>query len=415
MAAWVTKEWREDGRRRREKCQPGTKGVKESDRFVVEFLDPDNKRRREKIDSTGKTGKRIADARCREITAELDAGTYQSKRKASWKDFREEYETKVLAGMLPQSASDYRIGLNHFERVARPGRVASIKAELLASYVAKRRTEYSHIPDPCPDHDGDNCPCCGGSGKIPRLVRPATINKELRSIRVAVHTAHEWEYIPKVPKFPFVKETKKLATYVLPEHFGKIYGRCDAARFPRSVPGVSAGAWWRALLTFLFMTGWRIAQTLALEWSDVDLTEGTAITRGDDNKGKRDSKIALHPVVVEHLRKIRPTDLGVYPVFPWDVTRRRLWEEFQHIQAMAEVLPPDWMRIEHYGFHDLRRGFATLNADKLTPDALQALMQHQDYQTTQRYINMAKQLRPSVEGLYVPELPVEAAKNSFDD
>jgi hypothetical protein len=36
------------------------------------------------------------------------------------------------------------------------------------------------------------------------------------------------------------------------------------------------------------------------------------------------------------------------------------------------------------------RGFATLNADRLTPDVLQHLMQHQDYQTTQRYINLAR-------------------------
>jgi integrase len=64
---------------------------------------------------------------------------------------------------------------------------------------------------------------------------------------------------------------------------------------------------------------------------------------------------------------------------------------------------------EHYGFHDLRRAFATMNAATLTPDALQALMQHKDYQTTQRYINMARQLKPAVENLYVPKLEVADA------
>jgi len=58
-----------------------------------------------------------------------------------------------------------------------------------------------------------------------------------------------------------------------------------------------------------------------------------------------------------------------------------------------------------YGFHDFRRAFATMNAATLTPDALQALMQHRDYQTTQRYINMARQLNPAVQSLYVPTLP----------
>lgn len=46
----------------------------------------------------------------------------------------------------------------------------------------------------------------------------------------------------------------------------------------------------------------------------------------------------------------------------------------------------------------------------LTPDALQALMQHRDYQTTQRYINMARQLNPAVQNLYVPTLPLTVAR-----
>jgi integrase len=57
-----------------------------------------------------------------------------------------------------------------------------------------------------------------------------------------------------------------------------------------------------------------------------------------------------------------------------------------------------------YGFHDLRRAFATMNADKLTPDALQALMRHKSYSTTQRYINMALQLDEAVARLHVPEV-----------
>jgi hypothetical protein len=46
-----------------------------------------------------------------------------------------------------------------------------------------------------------------------------------------------------------------------------------------------------------------------------------------------------------------------------------------------------------------------MNADRMTPDALQALMQHKDYQTTQRFINMARQLNPAVENLFVRKIP----------
>jgi hypothetical protein len=41
---------------------------------------------------------------------------------------------------------------------------------------------------------------------------------------------------------------------------------------------------------------------------------------------------------------------------------------------------------------------------RLTADALQKLMRHKSYQTTQRYINMASQLDEAVAQLHVPEV-----------
>ena len=57
-----------------------------------------------------------------------------------------------------------------------------------------------------------------------------------------------------------------------------------------------------------------------------------------------------------------------------------------------------------YGFHDLRRAFATANAETLSADALQRLMQHKSYLTTQRYINMAHQVKQAAEKLHVPDV-----------
>jgi len=63
-----------------------------------------------------------------------------------------------------------------------------------------------------------------------------------------------------------------------------------------------------------------------------------------------------------------------------------------------------------YGFHDFRRAFATMNADRLTGDALQALIRHKSYSTTQRYINMARQLDQSVKVLHVPDPEAKKAE-----
>ncbi len=138
---------------------------------------------------------------------------------------------------------------------------------------------------------------------------------------------------------------------------------------------------------------------LALRREDVNLETGFALSRAADNKGKRDVLVPLHPLAIEHLRKLA----SFSPlVFPWDHDRRGLFTEFHTIQKAADVRPEGTKR--WYGFHDLRRAFATMNAATLTADALQALMQHKSYQTTQKCINMARQLSPAVQNLYVPNL-----------
>lgn len=41
-----------------------------------------------------------------------------------------------------------------------------------------------------------------------------------------------------------------------------------------------------------------------------------------------------------------------------------------------------------YGFHDLRQGFATVNAASMNLFELQSLMQHRSLTTTQGYVNI---------------------------
>src|SRR5262249_14247239 len=143
---------------------------------------------------------------------------------------------------------------------------------------------------------------------------------------------------------------------------------------------------------------WRIGALLALRREHVNLDAATAFSQAADNKGKRDQLVPLHPIVVAHLRRL-PCLAPL--IFPWNHPRRALFEVFERIQQEGGGRPD---RKKRYGFHDLRRAFARMNADRLSADQLQALMQHKTYTTTQGYINMARQLKPAVAGLFVPEL-----------
>jgi integrase len=206
--------------------------------------------------------------------------------------------------------------------------------------------------------------------------------------------AKDWHYLPEAPKVRMLREPGKIPRYVTGDDFAILYAGCDKALLPDDIPNVLAADWWRALLVMGYMTGWRIGDMLALRRDNLDLDAGTACSLAEDNKGKRDEVVKLHPVVVDHLRKIVGFDRHV---FPWNCHERTLWTQFAMIQEKAGIKRP-------YGFHDLRRAFATMNADKLTADALQALMRHKSYQTTQRYINMARQMDAAVAGLHVPEV-----------
>jgi integrase len=219
--------------------------------------------------------------------------------------------------------------------------------------------------------------------------------------------AHDWKYLPEMPKVKMLREPRKLPTFVSPEDFAAVYQACDAATLPERVAGAAPADFWRALFTFLYMTGWRISEALALVRADVDLDGATAVTRAEDNKGKRDERIGLHPVVVQHLRRL--TTFGPH-VFPWPHDTRTLYAEFARLQDAAGVRRDCPKRHEHteacrrFGFHDFRRAFASQNAPRLTADALQKLMRHKSYLTTQRYISMTSQMEEAVAKLHVPDV-----------
>ena len=304
---------------------------------------------------------------------QLAAGTYEGTARKSWADFRAEWEEKIGEGMLSETRRCTLDALAHFERLVKPKKINAIKSLSVDHFIAKRRKEKGR--------------------KKGSVISPATVNKELRHLKTVLRVAVDWGYLVSPPKFRMIREPQKLIRYVTPEHFAAIYSACDVATRPAN-SNYTPGDWWRALLAFIYMTGWRVSEPLALKWDDVSLDEGKAITRWDDNKGKRDECVPLHPAVVEHLRKL--VDFGL-SVFPWDHSRRSLWVEYHRIQAEAGISPV-------YGFHDLRRAFATCNADRLTADSLQTLMRHKSYATTKLYINMSKQVDEAVEKLYVPDV-----------
>lgn len=376
--------------------------------WYTEWNEPDGTRRCKSC-GAGSKGKKLAQALADKLNAELTLGQYTTDRKSrtTWDDFVSRYKEVTLTQISAVGLKEAETSLKHFGRIlgleGRP--MTRINTERVDEFKAARRAEAGKKP---------------GS-----KVSPATVNKDLRHIKAALNVAVEWKFLKEMPKIKFLREPERLPTYILPEHFAAIYQACDVAQFPNDF-AAGARTWWRGLLIFCQMTGWRIGETLALKWADVDLKAARAVTRAKSNKGKRDTLVPLHSVVIDHLKEMQTFHTNV---FPWELHRRTLDVEFARIQDAAKInLPckvtgrrkgePYVVGDEHactdachrYGFHDERRAFATLNAPNMTREALKVLMRHASEQTAAKYINMAKQLNPAVVTLVVPDLKVKTTE-----
>lgn len=212
MQAWLFQDHRQR-RKLGDKCP-----------WSVGWLDPDGKRRSKRIGS-----KSMAEKFQRKIEGELAAGTYRHEVRKPWSEFRTEYEQKILPRLSGRSQDLVKLSLAAFERLVRPALVAKITTATIDEFVAQRRLEPGK--------------------KRESTVAPATVNRDLRHLKAALGVAHEWGYLPKAPRFRFVREEERIGRIVTPEHFRLIYDGCKHAEKP-ALAQCSAGEWWQALLVF---------------------------------------------------------------------------------------------------------------------------------------------------------------------
>lgn len=303
------------------------------------------------------------------VQAELNLGIYQPKpQNIKWADFAREYRDRIIEPQAFENAEMHLAAIKRFEKIIQPTFVGIITEKDIEKFIAHRRQEPGRNED---------------------TLSPATINKDLRYLKTMLKTTHEWGYHDKLIGIKLLREPERVKPFVSPEEFSRIYRHCP-------------DDWWRGFLLFGFMTGWRLTQILSLKWKDVDLERGDILSDADDNKGKRDVLLPLHGILREALQRLPQEEPAV---FPHKGDETRLYAPFAKIQQAAGIRPRNKRKAGRwYTFHDLRRGFATANAEHLDLFELQKLMQHKDITTTQKYVAMAHRMKDAVGNLKVPEL-----------
>jgi len=84
----------------------------------------------------------------------------------------------------------------------------------------------------------------------------------MKVVSTTLNTAKRWRYIQDVPKARRPKVESKVPSFISATEFGMLYAACDQATLPGCINS-DAGDYWRALLSWLYLTGWRISATLS--------------------------------------------------------------------------------------------------------------------------------------------------------
>jgi integrase len=387
MSAWITREWKVGGRTRREKSGPTMKGVKKSDRFVVEWIDPHGKRCRKKVAGTGRPAKRLADDLARQITAKLTLGTYDKTPRKKWTEFQDDYQLKIVSKKRPSTQRMVKETLNLFGEICRPAYVDAITTQTIDTFRHKLSQRRGR--------------------KRGSKMSPFTVNRHLRHLKAALRKAHVWKSLRELPVFEFLDEPEILPVYMRPDHFDLIYKSCEQATEPsgRDYP---AAHWWQALMVIGIMGGLRIQEMLSLPWDDLHLDERYLIVRNQNAKGNRDDLVPLHPAAVDHLRRVTEYSARV---FDWPLRRELLWDAWEKIQLRAGIHllcrgdHEHTARCHVYGFHSLKKACGTLNASRLTKPVLNAFMRHRASATTEKfYLNQEKLVEGVTDAMYVPAI-----------
>lgn len=374
MRAWIF----QNTRQRAKEAEGGPKAP-----WMVGWIDPEGRRKSKTLGS-----KSAAEKYARKIEGQLAAGTYQNEKRKQWTDFRKEFETYLRGKLKPRSLTEAVHALDQFEKIVKPALVTKIRT--------------THV-------DQFRVALLAMKGRKPgSTASKFTVNKQLATVRQALRFAHKREYLAKLPEVEMLSVPEAMPRPVTREHFDAIYQACDVATMPAGLPFATAD-WWRAILMFAMTTGWRKDEILRFERADLDLETGRVVTRYENNKSSRTDVDYLPETTLTHLRLIQSFDLLV---FPWPHDRRTFDVQFHRIQAAAGIDLPCIIGRPHectdachrYGAHDLRRAYATENADRLPLPTLQKKMRHRDIGTTMRYVEMASKMKKATEAVYVPSV-----------
>lgn len=306
------------------------------------------------------TDRRIAEEKLGELVKMRNAHRHaHAPVNMRWQDFRKRYLEQSRAEKKPNTWQGEERAFNQLEKVAPIYRLAQLTPELLdtvkARWVKAKRGKY-------------------------------VINRDLRSIRTAIHKAEAWGYVPRQDwsTNTYLKTPRGRLHFFTVEDMRKLLKVCRGL--------------WRTILFLGFYAGLRREEIHTLRWQTIDFARNRIHIEPTDEWSPKDNERRFIPMARDlraYLEKLAKTACGPYVV-----------AEGGERPALATMSVYFKRLVRKAGLkgsiHTLRHSFGShLASSGAPPKAIQEMMGHSKLETTEIYMHLA----PGTKEAAVDHLP----------
>ena len=238
--------------------------------------------------------------------------------------------------------------------------IAEVTAQQIARYDSHRLTQTS---------------------RLNRVLSPASVNRELATLRHLLRLAEEWGYIAKAPRVRLGREPEGRQRFLSEEEAARLLVACTESK----------NGYLKAIVTTVLHTGMRRGEILGLTWERVNFARGVLLL--DRTKSDRRREVPMNRAVYDALSAL-PTEPREGLLFhrggaAWGAIRTA----FETACTRA--------KLDDFRFHDLRHTCASwLIMRGRSPKEVQELLGHQTFAMTLRYAHLSPdRLRDAVASL----------------
>jgi integrase len=316
--------------------------------WCLDYVNANGRRIRQAAGPTRTLAEAVLRQKLQEVAEEKAGLTRLKVEDKRLSEIIPEFVQWTAAHARPNTARFYNEQLKNFPRIWRDVYLSRIDRRKVDSYIAIRKAEG---------------------------VKPATINRDLVSLKRLFNKAIEWRFALANPVkgVRLLKEQNERIRWLEPQEEKALLERCTGQL--------------RDIVDVARLTGMRRGEVFGLTWADIDFQRGLVTLR--ETKGGRVRHFPLYGELREVFDRI-PRMVGNPRLFAGSngeppVNFRRQWEAALKRSGVKD-----------FRFHDLRHHFASLSVmSGMRIEALRDLLGHQTIQMTLRYAHLAPDYKRS--------------------